>query len=96
MANARRLEADERKRVVSEARALIDQNGPQALLTRKQASAMLNRQVRTLHDWAWRKIGPRFVMVGGRPLYRWTDIEAYLTAQTVGTADQPAEGGIGA
>lgn len=90
MANAQRIEAEEKKRLVADARAVIEQNGPLALLTRKQLAAMLNREVRTLHDWAWRKIGPRSITVGARPMYRWGDVEAYLTAQTQGTTDQPA------
>jgi hypothetical protein len=91
---ANRRDSDERNRLVAEARELIAHSGVLAMLTRKQLAAMLNRKVGTLNDWAWRKVGPRSIVVGGRPMYRWGDVEAYLNAQTTGTTDQPAEGSV--
>ncbi len=32
---------------------------------------------RTLEQWRWRKIGPRYLKVGGRVLYRLGDVEEY-------------------
>ena len=36
---------------------------------------------RTLERWRWEGNGPRYLKVGGRVLYRLTDIEAYEAAQ---------------
>lgn len=35
---------------------------------------------RTLERWRWLKQGPKFLRIGGRVLYRRTDIEAYEAA----------------
>ena len=35
---------------------------------------------RTLERWPWLGIGPRYIKVGGRVLYRLQDIEAYEAA----------------
>lgn len=43
---------------------------------------------RTLEQWRWRGVGPRYLKLGGRVLYRMVDVEAYeesrLHACTVG------------
>jgi hypothetical protein len=36
---------------------------------------------RTLERWRWEGNGPRYLKVGGRVLYRLTDIESYEAAQ---------------
>jgi hypothetical protein len=36
---------------------------------------------RTLERWRWQKIGPPYLRVGGRVLYRLEDIEAFETEQ---------------
>lgn len=77
------------------ARCAIEALGDDALLTRRQLAAMLNRSVYTINDWAHRGVGPRSVKVGGRPMYRWGDVQAYLSAQTQGTTDQPVSVGEG-
>lgn len=75
------------------ARCSISDLGDAALLTRRQLAAILNRSVFTLNDWAAKRRGPRQINVGGRPMYRWGDVQAYLNAQTQGTDDQPLKGG---
>jgi hypothetical protein len=35
---------------------------------------------RTLESWRWRKIGPRWIRIGGRIRYKLEDVEAYETA----------------
>lgn len=32
---------------------------------------------RTLERWRWQKVGPRYLKVGGRVVYRLEDIEAF-------------------
>lgn len=45
----------------------------------------------TLAGWRYKGIGPRFVKVGKRVLYRPADVDAWLEEQTrQGTADAPA------
>ena len=43
---------------------------------------------RTLEQWRWRGIGPRYLKLGGRVIYRLSDVEAFeadrLHASTVG------------
>ncbi len=35
---------------------------------------------RTLEAWRWRKIGPRWIRIGGRIRYKLEDVEAYEAA----------------
>lgn len=39
---------------------------------------MLHQTVGTIHKWNYRRIGPKFVRVGSRNLYRLEDVEAWL------------------
>jgi hypothetical protein len=36
---------------------------------------------RTLERWRWQKIGPSYLKVGGRVVYRLEDVEAFETRQ---------------
>ena len=49
---------------------------------------------RTLEQWRWRGIGPRYLKLGGRVIYRLSDVEAFeadrLHASTVGPIDPGA------
>jgi len=36
-----------------------------------------NLSPRTLERWRWEKIGPRYLKLGGRVVYRLEDVEAY-------------------
>ena len=36
---------------------------------------------RTLEQWRWKKIGPRYLKIGGRVLYCLEDIEEYEAAR---------------
>jgi hypothetical protein len=44
---------------------------------------------RTIEGWRQRGIGPRFLKVGGRVLYRITDVEAYEAAELRETRPLP-------
>jgi excisionase family DNA binding protein len=49
----------------------------------KEVAAYLGGiSVRTLDQWAWKGIGPRFVKVGRHRRYRWSDVEKWLDQQT--------------
>ncbi len=43
---------------------------------------------RTLEQWRWRGVGPRYLKLGGRVIYRLSDVEVFeaqrLHASTVG------------
>jgi hypothetical protein len=36
---------------------------------------------RTLERWRWRRMGPRYIKIGGRVVYRIEDIEAFEAAR---------------
>jgi hypothetical protein len=36
---------------------------------------------RTLEQWRWKKVGPRYLKLGGRVVYRIEDVESYEAAQ---------------
>lgn len=39
---------------------------------------------RTLERWRWLNVGPRYIKIGGRVVYRLEDIEAFEAAQACG------------
>ncbi|KRC34866.1 hypothetical protein ASE10_09260 [Lysobacter sp. Root76] len=51
------------------------------------AAAYLGLSEQTLHKMRSQGRGPRYVKLGGRVFYRRTDLDAYLSASTVETAD---------
>lgn len=93
MSNAKQNQVMERDRTLAEARSLIKSMGDDAPLTRRHVAALLGKAHNTLADWAWRGVGPRYAMIGGRPAYLWKDVRGYVESRTVNTADQPAKGG---
>jgi len=44
---------------------------------------------RTLERWRWLGQGPQFLKIGGRVVYRLTDIEAYEAAQLHESTSHP-------
>ena len=52
---------------------------------------------RTLEQWRWQGKGPKFLKIGGRVIYRMSDIKAFemasLHANTVGPIDDAATEG---
>lgn len=56
------------------------------MLTRRQLAARLNLAEHTLAVWAVKGTGPKFLKVGRAVRYRWSDVEAWLEAQTCGGA----------
>lgn len=58
----------------------------EALASEKDVADYLGRPPGTLRNWRYRDEGPRYIKVGGRVMYRWSDVDAYLERQ----ASQPA------
>jgi predicted DNA-binding transcriptional regulator AlpA len=48
------------------------------LLTEKQAAAYLNMAVKTLQNWRWRGVGPRYVKIGDLVRYRKADLDEFV------------------
>ena len=44
-----------------------------------------NLSPRTLERWRWERIGPRYLKLGGRVVYRLEDVEAYEAQQVRNT-----------
>lgn len=53
------------------------------LLDDEQAAAILRRSPRTLSRWRSKGIGPNYVNVRGRPLYRERDLAEWIESQVV-------------
>lgn len=56
------------------------------LLTPHQLAQQIQKPVRTLEQWRYRRTGPRFVKVGRDVRYRQVDIDAWLAGKTHGQA----------
>lgn len=54
-----------------------------------QLSKRWNISARTLEHWRWEGIGPLYLKLGRRVLYRISDIEAYEAEQLKGKQPQP-------
>ena len=50
-------------------------------LNQIELAARLNISPRTLERWRWTGVGPRFMKVGGRVVYRLEDVEGYEDSQ---------------
>jgi len=50
---------------------------------------------RTLEQWRWQGRGPQFLKIGGRVVFRFSDVEAFeaanLHANTIGPIDKVTE-----
>ena len=63
----------------------------EALIDTPATAAKVGLQKNTLEIWRTKGIGPRFVKVGRRVMYRVSDVEAYLDANTCqSTSDKAA------
>lgn len=60
------------------------------LATSAEVAAYLGVPLRTLEQWAYRKVGPAYMRVGRYRRYRWADVERYLEAKSVDTASGAA------
>ncbi|MET7773157.1 helix-turn-helix domain-containing protein [Nocardia sp. NPDC005366] len=70
--------------------AAAPDTGAKRWLTRKEAADYLDINPRTLANWAALGHGPRYSKPSGRScMYRLGDLNAYLEAHMVHTAEQP-------
>jgi hypothetical protein len=57
----------------------------------KEVAPVLDTTEPGLAQMRYRGTGPRFIKRGGKVLYRWSEVQAYLDANThQSTADRPA------
>ena len=55
----------------------------------EQVAELLHTSEAGLSQMRYRGTGPRFIKAGKKVLYRWSDIHAYLDANTVQRTDDP-------
>ncbi|MDH6461775.1 putative DNA-binding transcriptional regulator AlpA [Micromonospora sp. A200] len=58
----------------------------QPLATPEEVAQYMQKPVRTLEQWRYRGIGPRFSKVGRDVRYRWSDVEKWLDQQRAAAA----------
>ncbi|MCK8671022.1 helix-turn-helix domain-containing protein [Rhodococcus sp. HM1] len=60
------------------------------LATGDEVAEYLRTSRQQMATWRYRGTGPKYVKVGRRPLYRWSDVEAWLDANTKTRTDDAA------
>lgn len=55
------------------------------VLSQPELAALLGVAERTLEKWRYQRTGPAFVRLGARVGYRRSDVERWLSSQTVRT-----------
>lgn len=53
----------------------------QPLATPKEVADHLQKPVKTLAEWRYRGIGPRYLTIGRDVRYRWSDVDKWLNEQ---------------
>jgi predicted DNA-binding transcriptional regulator AlpA len=53
-------------------------NGTDKLMDQGDVAVMLGISTKTLENWRWRKIGPRYIKLGRLARYRMADVIAYI------------------
>lgn len=56
------------------------------LASRQEVAHFLDVSVRTLEQWAYRKEGPRYRIIGRHARYSWADVDRWVGAQQCGGA----------
>jgi len=51
--------------------------------TPEEVASYLRKHVRTLANWRCQGAGPNYIKTEGGVLYRWSDVEAWLKANTI-------------
>ncbi|MDT5372176.1 MAG: hypothetical protein QOC62_6607 [Mycobacterium sp.] len=59
-----------------------------------QVAPVLNTTEAGLAQMRYRGTGPRFVKVGRKVVYRWSDVRDYLSANTLQRTDDPRGAGV--
>lgn len=61
----------------------------------RQVAELLNTTEAGLAQMRYRGRGPKFVKIGRKVLYRWSDVRDYLDANTCQRTDDPRGVGVG-
>jgi hypothetical protein len=59
----------------------------QPLASSAEVAEFLQKPIKTLDQWAYQGLGPRFSKVGRTRRYRWADVERWLDAQAVNSGE---------
>ncbi|WP_308190448.1 helix-turn-helix transcriptional regulator [Pseudonocardia sp. TRM90224] len=57
---------------------------PDRLASRSEVAAYLGLPVATLSQWAYKRVGPPYRVIGKHARYRWADVDRWVAAQTSG------------
>jgi predicted DNA-binding transcriptional regulator AlpA len=57
------------------------------LLSHKETAKILNVAEQTLYNWRHRRIGPDYIKIGSKPMYRPEDIEKYMESHRISLLD---------
>lgn len=60
----------------------------------KQVAPVLGTTEAGLAQMRYRGTGPKFIKAGKKVLYRWSDVRAYLDANTLQRTDDPRGAGV--
>jgi hypothetical protein len=60
----------------------------------KQVAELLNTADAGLAQMRYRGTGPKFIKVGKKVLYRWSDVRDYLDTNTIQRTDDPRGVGV--
>jgi len=61
---------------------LVDARTPSPLLAADAAAAYLHVNTRTLANWRYLGRGPRYIRIGRRPLYRQSELDAWMDVRS--------------
>ncbi len=59
---------------------------PERLASRREVADFLGLPQATLTAWAYKRVGPRYRLVGRHARYAWGDVEMWLANQAAGGA----------
>jgi hypothetical protein len=55
---------------------------PSGLISRADFARFIGRPEATLAQWAWRRLGPRPVKVGGRVYYKFAEVQRFANGES--------------
>jgi hypothetical protein len=73
---------------------VTDQDHLSEIATPPEVAQFLHQTEAAMAQDRYRGIGPKFIKHGRRVLYRWSDVYAYLDANTVQRTDDPRGAGV--
>lgn len=61
--------------------------GEASLLTSDDLAAYLDKPIKTLDQWAYKRLGPKYLKIGRTRRYRWSDVDAWVDGQAAKTGE---------